>query len=217
MRACCLPLLQGRHAGGTNWHQHDTRSAVRDSGGLAEGVHSVRGGAILLSSSSSRCRQVQLSRIFRALILASGVALLLANTTFAQVSAPNNALQSTSWRWMYSVTDDDASVSPIDRDRYTIAFGADGTLTVRADCNQVSGTYRQVGRRLSLQLGPSTQAACPPGSRADVFLQQLGAVVSQVSTESVLVLDLQQDSGNMLFEPQPTRVLDRHELAGTGV
>ena len=164
----------------------------------------MRGGAILVSSSSSRCRQVQLSRIFRALILASGVALLLANTTFAQVSAPNNALQSTSWRWMYSVTDDDASVSPIDRDRYTIAFGADGTLTVRADCNQVSGTYRQVGRRLSLQLGPSTQAACPPGSRADVFLQQLGAVVSQVSTESVLVLDLQQDSGNMLFEPQPT-------------
>ncbi len=143
-----------------------------------------------------------MSWIFRALILVSGVALLPANTTFAQVSASDTGLQSTPWRWVYSVTDDDASVRPLDRDRYTVAFEADGTLSVRADCNQVRGTYRQAGRKLSLQLGPSTQVACPPGSRADVFVQQLGAVVSQVSTESVLVLNLQQDSGNMLFEPQ---------------
>ena len=163
----------------------------------------MRRGINPVSSSSSPWQRVPgLSWIFRALILVSGLALLPASTTFAQVSASDTGLQSTSWRWMYSVTDDDASVRPVDRDRYTIAFEADGTLSVRADCNQVSGTYRQVGRKLSLQLGPSTQAACPPGSRADVFVQQLGAVVSQVSTDSVLVLNLQQDSGNMLFEPR---------------
>jgi heat shock protein HslJ len=110
---------------------------------------------------------------------------------------------------MYSTTDDHGSVRPVDRDRYTLTFGADGTLNVRADCNQVSGTYRQVGRRLTLQPGAATLAACPPGSLADEFLQQLGAVVSQASTDNVLVLNLRQDSGNMLFEPQPTVSLSR--------
>jgi heat shock protein HslJ len=108
---------------------------------------------------------------------------------------------------MYSITDD-GSVAPVDRDQYTLRFEADRTLSVRADCNQVSGTYRQVGCRLSLQFGASTRAACPPGSRADMFLQQLAAVVSQVSTESVLVLNLRQDSGNMLFEPQAAVALN---------
>jgi heat shock protein HslJ len=107
------------------------------------------------------------------------------------------------WRWVHSVLGDDAFVAPVDRDRYTIAFEANGILKVRADCNQVSGTYRQLGRRLTVQLGPSTRAACPPGSRDDEFLAQLGAVVSQASTETTLVLNLRQDSGSMIFEPQP--------------
>jgi heat shock protein HslJ len=99
--------------------------------------------AILVSTVPTRLLQ---GRIFRALILAAGVVgLLLANVAFAQSSVSDNALQSTVWPWMYSVTDQDGSVRPVDRDRYTITFGADGTLSVRADCNQVSGTYRRLG------------------------------------------------------------------------
>ena len=134
-------------------------------------------------------------------------ALAIANVAFVHASQQDTTLQSTVWRWVHSVVDDDTVVVPIDRDRYTVSFATNGTLSIRADCNQVSGTYRQVGRRLTLQLGASTLVACPPGSRADAFLQQLGAVVSQVSTETVLVLNLQQDSGSMVFEPQPTQSL----------
>ena len=137
------------------------------------------------------------------LLVAACSALVFANTASAQESTGDSALQSTVWRWVHSTTDDDTLVAPIARERYTVQFGAGGLVRVRADCNQVIGTYRQLGRRLSLQLGPSTLAACPPGSQADVFLQQLGTVVSQVSTDSVLVLNLQQDSGSMVFEPQP--------------
>ena len=141
------------------------------------------------------------------LLVAAGSALLFANTALAQESPRDSTMPSPVWRWVHSLLDDDTLVAPIDRDRYTVQFGAGGILVVRADCNQVIGSYRQVGRRLSLQLGPSTLVACPPGSQADVFLQQLGAVVSQVSTDTVLVLNLRQDSGSMVFEPQPAVAL----------
>ena len=48
-----------------------------------------------------------------------------------------------------------------------------------------------------------TLAACPPGSKADDFLQQLCAVVSQAGTDTALVLNLRQDSGSMVFEAKP--------------
>lgn len=109
---------------------------------------------------------------------------------------------------MHSILNDDTLVAPVDRDRYTLTFGPEGVLSVRADCNQVTGTYRQIGRRLRLQLGASTLVACPPDSQADEFIKELGAVVSQVTTENVLVLNLTQDTGSMVFEPQPALSLD---------
>jgi heat shock protein HslJ len=142
--------------------------------------------------------------IARALVAAAAATLLLATTASAQTPVPANTLQSTVWQWVHSVVNDDTFVAPVDRNRYTIAFAADGTFSARADCNQVNGTYRQLGRRLTLQLGPSTLVACPPGSKADDFVQQLGAVVSQAGTDTALVLNLRQDSGSMVFEAQPT-------------
>jgi heat shock protein HslJ len=139
----------------------------------------------------------------RALVAATAVSLVFATTALAQTPAPASTLQSTVWRWVHSVMDNDTFVAPIDRDRYTIDFATNGTFSAQADCNQVSGTYRLLGRRLSLQLGPTTLAACPPQSKSDDFIQQLGAVVSQAGTDTALVLNLRQDSGSMVFEAQP--------------
>jgi heat shock protein HslJ len=138
-----------------------------------------------------------------AVLGATCASLMLANAALAQVPTPGGPLESTAWRWVHSVVGDDTVVVPVDRDRYTVTFGVGGLLSVRADCNTVSGTYHQIGRRLSLQLGPSTLAACPPDSQADEFLRQLGAVVSQVSIETTLVLNLRLDAGSMIFEAQP--------------
>lgn len=141
--------------------------------------------------------------IVRVLLSALCGTLALANVAFTQVPTADGALQSAVWRWMFSIVDEDTFVAPVDRDHYTVTFGADGSLSIRADCNNVSGTYHQIGRRLTLQAGPTTLVACPPGSRADDFLLQLGAVVSHVATETTLVLNLRQDSGSMVFEAQP--------------
>jgi para-nitrobenzyl esterase len=82
-------------------------------------------------------------------------------------------------------------VSEADQSRYTIEFQADGTFAAKADCNQVAGTYEvhrggadpadtsalppgPGGGSMSILPGPSTLAACPPGSLADLFVVGLG-------------------------------------------
>jgi heat shock protein HslJ len=69
-----------------------------------------------------------------------------------------------------------------DPSRYSLQFRSDSTVIVKADCNQIAGTYTLKGSSLTITLGPSTMAACPPDSQATVYLQQLGAVVSYAPT-----------------------------------
>ena len=82
-------------------------------------------------------------------------------------------------------------VPEADQSKYTIEFRADRTFTAKADCNQVGGTYEvhrggqsdqnaddQVGpggASMTILPGPSTLAACPPGSLADLFVAGLGS------------------------------------------
>ena len=83
-------------------------------------------------------------------------------------------------------------VPEADQSKYTIEFQADGTFTAKADCNQVAGTYEvhhggsgggaaplppgPGGGSMSILPGPSTLAACSPGSLADLFVLGLGSV-----------------------------------------
>ena len=50
-------------------------------------------------------------------------------------------------------------------------------------------------------------AACPPGSQDSVFLRDLRRVATYVRDGENLVLNLQIDSGNMVFSPQPAASL----------
>ena len=76
---------------------------------------------------------------------------------------------------------------------------SDGTVAVKADCNQVSGTYTLNGSGLVITLGPSTVAACPPDSQADVYLRQLTAVVEYAYDNNALILNMAFDTGGMRF------------------
>lgn len=97
-------------------------------------------------------------------------------------------------------------VPAADQSRYTIEFQADGTFTAKADCNQVAGTYEvhhggsggggkplppgPEGGDMSILPGPSTLAACPHGSLADLFVIGLGSVASFGITGNELTLTL---------------------------
>jgi heat shock protein HslJ len=103
------------------------------------------------------------------------------------------------WSWQGSLLSGGAQVTVPDPSRYTLQLRPDGSVTVKADCNQVSGVYTLNGTNLTITLGPSTLAACPPDSQADIYVQQLAAVVSYTYNNGALILNLRSGVGNMRF------------------
>jgi heat shock protein HslJ len=105
------------------------------------------------------------------------------------------------WKWTTTQMNDGSSKTPGDPNRYLIEFLADGHVAVQADCNRVVGTYAVNGNRLAVTLGPSTLAACPPGSLGDEFVRQLGNIRSYFFKGENLILEIKMDSGSMIFAP----------------
>lgn len=116
-------------------------------------------------------------------------------------SAAENPLVGTTWQWTETVYGDESMVTAADPARYTLTFAPDGSLTAQVDCNSGMGSYTLDGQ--SLLIGPlaTTRMACPEGSQADLFLQNLEAVATFVFDGPELVLNMKFDSGNMYFSP----------------
>ena len=107
------------------------------------------------------------------------------------------------WLWQRSTYADGTTIVCSNASQYTLAFLENGVYNIQADCNQGSGAYTVDGSQITLQPGPMTRAACPPGSQDTVFLRDLGRVATYVFNGVDLVLNLQADSGNMVFSPRP--------------
>jgi len=105
------------------------------------------------------------------------------------------------WKWTTTQMNDGSRLTPGDPNRYLIEFLADGHVAVQADCNRVAGTYTVNGNQLAVTLGPSTLAACPPGSLGDEFVRQLGNIRSYFSKGENLILEIKMESGSMIFAP----------------
>jgi len=90
-------------------------------------------------------------------------------------------------------------VPEADQSKYTIEFQADGSFSAKADCNQLSGTYQVgTGGSISILPGPSTMAACPEGSLADLYVVGLGNAASYAISGNQLTLTL-GDGGTLQF------------------
>jgi heat shock protein HslJ len=105
------------------------------------------------------------------------------------------------WQWVRSEYGDDTVVDVLDPSRYTIEFRPDGTVSIRADCNRVGGTYSLDGPAMAFALGPSTLIGCPADSQANVFMKDLNAVVTYVFDGENLVLNMRFDTGNLILQP----------------
>jgi len=103
------------------------------------------------------------------------------------------------WRWQGTTLSDGTRITVADPSRYTLELRPDGSVAVKADCNQVIGSYTLNGSSLTIALRPSTLVACPADSQADVYMQQLGAVAAYVYDNAALILNMKVDSGNMRF------------------
>ncbi len=112
---------------------------------------------------------------------------------------PKDALD-VSWEWSQLTETLPASQSVVpDPENYTLAFSADGTFALKADCNLVSGDYEVDGDSLSLIFGPSTLAFCGEESLDTLYLQLLDIVTSYELVDGNLILHLGEDVGKMLF------------------
>lgn len=112
------------------------------------------------------------------------------------------ALQSTPWQWISHLDQATGVTSIPDPQNYMVTFMADGSIQVKADCNNAGGTYATNGDSLTIALGPTTLAACPDGSRSEQFLVLLDSAAKYAITDNQLRIDLIADGGNLTFIPE---------------
>ena len=74
-------------------------------------------------------------------------------------------LAGTSWQLVRFQGSDDTTLTPDDKTKYTLQFGADNRVAVRFDCNRGSGPW-QSAKPPQLEFGPMamTRAFCAPPS-----------------------------------------------------
>jgi para-nitrobenzyl esterase len=134
---------------------------------------------------------------------APAVSLWLIACGAGQVPLPSSSpgLAGTSWQLVNFQGSDDTTLTPDDRAKYTIEFGADGQLTARVDCNRGRATWKSSGSQL--QLGPLalTRALCPAGSLHDQIVKQWAYIRSYVVRDGHLYLALMADGGIYELEP----------------
>ena len=111
------------------------------------------------------------------------------------------ALTGTTWGWV-STTDPQGETAVTDPSRYTILFNEDGSANIKADCNNVGASYTVDGGSISIVLGPSTLAACPPDSLDQQFLAGLSSAAVYFFEEGDLFMDMAADAGTMRFTAQ---------------
>lgn len=89
----------------------------------------------------------------------------------------------------------------VEAGRYTAEFSADGRLTVRADCNQCSGSYSTSGTTLEIGVLACTRAYCGDESFFDDYSTGLDAATGfQRSGER---LAIRYGSGSLVFAQVP--------------
>jgi heat shock protein HslJ len=113
--------------------------------------------------------------IFISLILA--ILIFTACTSEAE-PASSDSITGIVWQWE-SVTEQPTrnTTTVPDPQNYTLIFNEDGTFTGQADCNNIAGTYSQVGG-FTITLGPSTLAFCGEDSLDVQYLDLLSQVVA---------------------------------------
>jgi heat shock protein HslJ len=131
-----------------------------------------------------------------------GLAFLAILATLAATACEGGeSLAGPTWHWTAHVgTDGTAQSNVADPAHYMIEFHTDGTATVTADCNTVTGTYAAgVPLDLSIQLGSTTLADCGDTSLDRLYLESLGRVTSYTSKTGELTLLFEDDVGGMRF------------------
>jgi heat shock protein HslJ len=111
-----------------------------------------------------------------------------------------NALVGRTWQWTGTIVGTQP-ITVADPSRYTITFAADGTASIKADCNMVTAQHTVAGQALTIVPGASTMALCPEDSQDQVFVQQLSAAATHFFQGDELFISQLAGGGTMRFVP----------------
>ena len=103
------------------------------------------------------------------------------------------------WQWVRTIFNNDTKTVPDKPENYTVRFLENGTIAVKADCNQKGGTYTKEAKKLAIKITHSTMAACEPGSLEDTFVRDLTGGAGFFFKDGDLFIDLKYDTGTMRF------------------
>jgi heat shock protein HslJ len=108
-------------------------------------------------------------------------------------------IQNIEWQWV-SLTTPTEQINVGSPERYTVQFGADRRLALRADCNRGAGSYSITSDR-QIKIGPLalTRAMCPPGSLGDRFVADLSQANFLFFRDGELYIELPVESGALRF------------------
>lgn len=134
----------------------------------------------------------------------------LAAAEAAQLAAMVAGIKANPWRWTsYSSADENVAVeTPAS---YMVTFNADGTLDIKADCNDASGAYALDGAAVTIEIGAATLAAlraCPGDSRSEQFLQLLGDAAQVLPLGGQLIITLKTEGSSMILDAVVSTVAD---------
>jgi para-nitrobenzyl esterase len=115
--------------------------------------------------------------------------------------AATTTITGTAWQLQQIQYMNDTVEKPADPAQYTLMLNGDGSFSAKVDCNTAQGSYTLDGS--SLKFGPiaTTEAACPPGSLADKYVQGLTDATSFVLKDDDLFIAFGPDAGILHFVP----------------
>lgn len=122
-----------------------------------------------------------------------------ANQTEANETQMENRLVGTVWQLEQIQYNNDTLIEANPPSDYTLEFMGDGQISIRTDCNQALGSFTEDGSSVSIDLGPTTLAACGPESVDSEYLQALNSAGIYFFQDEKLFIDLQADTGTMQF------------------
>lgn len=129
------------------------------------------------------------------------------------------------WRLVEFQSMDEATgtLRPEDPSRYTMRLKEDGTVAMRLNCNQATGTWSaepsSEGTSGRFTFGPlaATWALCPPPSVDEHIVAHAEYVRSYLLKEGRLYLSLMADGGIYVWEPDTAASSDTTASSASGV
>ena len=104
------------------------------------------------------------------------------------------------WHMTKAVHGNDPPVVPKDPSHYTAQFGADGTLSLLADCNPGRASYSADPPKLHVGPAAITRMMCPPGSLDTIFLRDLSAAATFDIDDGELHVTTKDGLATLTFE-----------------